>query len=209
MIEALLDKALMPLDYNANGIGRSDFDLNPAFRPTEDTVLRRAAVLVPIVNHRSGPTVLLTKRTEHLRSHAGQVSFPGGKIDDNDSGPIAAALRETREEIGLGTDYIDVRGRLETYQTSTGFAVTPIVAIVKPGFTLTLEECEVEEAFECPLAFLRDRNNHQKRSGVWKGIERHYYAMPYNGFYIWGATAGMIVNLCDHLDNAETQSPNR
>ena len=176
---------------------RSDYDLNPGMReeaPPPET-LTPAAVLVPIVGHAGEPTILLTKRTDHLRDHAGQVSFPGGRVEMADDGPNDTALRETDEEIGLRRDYVEIVGRLADYETRTGFSVTPIVGYVYPGFDLKLDRFEVAEAFEIPLEFVLDPRNHQKHSRIWKGTERHYYAMEYDDYLVWGATAGMLVNL--------------
>ena len=176
---------------------RSDYDLNPGMRTEAPPVesLTPAAVLVPIVGHKSSPTVLLTKRTDHLRDHAGQVSFPGGRVEVVDDGPNDTALRETDEEIGLHRDHIEIVGQLADYETRTGFNVTPIVGYVRPGFDLKLDSFEVAAAFEIPLEFVLDPRNHQKRSRMWKGTERHYYAMEYDSYLVWGATAGMLVNL--------------
>ena len=162
-------------------------------------VLSPAAVLVPIVDHPTEPTVLLTQRTEHLRTHSGQVSFPGGKVEDEDTGPVDTALRETEEEIGLHRSSVDVVGALDVYETGTGFAITPIVGIVTPGFDLVLDEYEVAEAFEVPLDFFLDPANHTMDSAEWQGQVRHYYDMPWEGYRIWGATAGMLVNLHQKL----------
>jgi len=172
----------------------SDYDLNgpPGRRPRP---LTPAAVLVPIVEHRQGATVLLTQRTEHLHDHAGQVSFPGGRIEPRDEGPVAAALRETREEIGLAAQSIEVVGFLNDYETVTGYLVTPVVGFVRPGFRLTLDTFEVANAFEVPLDFLLDPRNHQVHSRRRNGEERRYYAIEYRERYIWGATAGMLMDL--------------
>ena len=161
--------------------------------------LRPAAVLVPIVQHPHGETIILTQRTEHLNSHSGQVAFPGGKVEAEDTGPVDTALRETEEEIGLHRDHVDVVGALDVYETGTGFAITPIVGLVTPGFTLVPDDNEVAEVFEVPMAFFMDSANHTMQSSTWQGAVRHYYDMPYNGFRIWGATAGMLVNLHDRL----------
>ena len=157
--------------------------------------LNAAAVLVPIVDHASGHTVLLTQRTDHLRTHSGQVSFPGGKVEKEDKGPVDTALRETEEEIGLHRSRVEIMGALDVYETGTGFAITPIVGLVTPGFDLVLDEYEVASAFEVPLEFFMDPSNHTMDSAEWQGAVRHYYDMPYNGYRIWGATAGMLVNL--------------
>jgi 8-oxo-dGTP pyrophosphatase MutT (NUDIX family) len=179
----------------------SDYDLTPDIRAAlpADRPLRLAAVLVPVIDRKGGATVLLTQRTDHLSNHAGQVAFPGGRVDDTDTGPVDTALRETEEEIGLDRSFIDVIGALDTYETGTGFSITPIVGVVRPGFTLTLQVDEVAKVFEVPLDFFLDPSNHQRESREWQGAMRHYYVMPYDGHHIWGATAGMLVNLYNKL----------
>lgn len=162
--------------------------------PGDKQVLRDAAVLVPIVDRPDGLTVVLTKRADHLNAHAGQVAFPGGRVEDSDGSAAAAALRETEEEIGLSRDYITIKGELERYRTGTGFSIQPVVGFVEPGFTLDIHAGEVAEVFEVPLDFLMDPENHLRHSAVWQGKRREYYAMPYGDYYIWGATAGMLVN---------------
>ena len=164
-----------------------------------DEMLTPAAVLFPIVLHPGRPTVLLTQRTDHLRDHAGQISFPGGRIEADDDGPVHAALRETEEEIGLSPAHVEIVGYLPDYRTSTGFKVTPVVAFVTPPFELKLDPFEVAEAFEVPLAFLLDPANHQQHEMHWRGRLRRYHAMPYGERFIWGATAGMIMSLCQRL----------
>ena len=180
---------------------RGDYDLNPDMTRTlaESGHQRPAAVLVPIVDRGAQATVLLTQRTEHLPSPAGQIAFPGGKVEDHDDGAIGTALRETREEIGLEPGFVDIIGFLDDYQTATGFRVTPAVAIVTPGFTLSLDNTEVADVFEVPLGFLMDTTNHEMHAREWKGAERRYYAIPYGKRYIWGATAGILRNLYDWL----------
>ena len=207
MVQTWLKKALAANNPAARG-ARSDYDLNgnaDAARKLGEPA-RQAAVLVPIVEHSGSETILLTKRTETLTKHAGQVSFPGGSIDDTDHDEVSAALRETHEEIGLTADYIDIHGRLDSYRTGTGFDIAPIVATVRPGFSLTLDQSEVAEAFEVPLDFILDRRNHQRQSAVWQGRRREYYAMPYDGYFIWGATAAMLVNLVDVLEAVREQA---
>jgi 8-oxo-dGTP pyrophosphatase MutT (NUDIX family) len=157
-----------------------------------------AAVLIPVID-RGEPTVLLTLRTQELASHAGQVAFPGGKIDPDDDSPVAAALREAKEEIGLAPTLIEPLGYLDLYLTFSGFRILPTVARVKPNFTLHLNPREVTEAFEVPLAFLMTPGNHQRRSREWKGVSREYYAMPFGERYIWGITAGIVRNLYDRV----------
>ena len=156
---------------------------------------RPAAVLVPIVDRGTDPTVLLTKRTESLRTHSGQVSFPGGRIDPSDRDARHAALREAREEVGLRKKHVEIVGEMDLYKTGTGFQITPVVGVISPDFKPVLQESEVEAAFEVPLSFFLDVRNHQKQSAVWKGKRRLYYAMPYGDYFIWGATAAMLVNL--------------
>jgi 8-oxo-dGTP pyrophosphatase MutT (NUDIX family) len=160
--------------------------------------IRPAAVLIPVVDHPQ-PTVLLTLRSTHLNDHAGQISFPGGKIDPTDASPLDAALREANEEIGLGREFIDPIGYLDLYGTSFGFRILPTLARVRPGFKLRVSKAEVDDVFEVPLAFLMDPANHQLHSKEFRGIERTYYAMPYEERYIWGATAGILRVLYERI----------
>lgn len=161
--------------------------------------LTPAAVLFPIVLREREPTVLLTQRTAHLRDHAGQISFPGGRVEQEDASPIHTALRETEEEIGLSREHVDVLGFLPEYRTGTGYCVTPVVGLVSPPFELLPDAFEVAEVFEVPLGFLLDPANHQQHSLHYRGALRNYYAMPYGDYFIWGATAGMIRSLCARL----------
>jgi len=183
---------------------RSDFDLNPEARVDFDSTrpMRNAAVLIPIIERPDDLTVLFTRRTEHLTNHAGQVSFPGGRAEDIDDGPVATALRETEEEIGLHRSFIDVVGALSPYETVTRFVITPVVGIVSPGFTLKIDANEVAEVFEVPLAHLLDPANQEKHAREWKGRIRHYFQVSYNGHRIWGATAGMVVNFSEAMRGA-------
>jgi 8-oxo-dGTP pyrophosphatase MutT (NUDIX family) len=180
---------------------RGDHDLNPGETPPS-SALRPAAVLVPLIDRAEGMSVLLTQRTAHLSAHAGQISFPGGRMEESDADAIAAALRETEEEVGLPRDKVSVIGRLDTYVTGTGFEITPIVGIIEPGYTLTIDPYEVAEAFEVPLSYVLDRRNHNRQDRESAGRVRVFYVLPYEGRNIWGATAGMLVNLADVL-NAE------
>ncbi|MGH6770597.1 MAG: NUDIX hydrolase [Xanthobacteraceae bacterium] len=159
--------------------------------------IRRAAVLVPVVA-REEPMVLLTQRAAHLKDHAGQISFPGGKIEAGET-PAATALRETEEEIGLPSRAIEPLGYLDLYMTTFGFRIVPTVARVTPEFALTLNKEEVDDAFEVPLAFLMAPENHKRHSRDWNGMTRHFYAMPFGERYIWGATAGMLRNLWERI----------
>jgi 8-oxo-dGTP pyrophosphatase MutT (NUDIX family) len=160
-----------------------------------DREIRPAAVLVPVVKRDGGLTVLFTRRTAHLHDHAGQISFPGGRAEPADTGAAETAMRETREEIGLAADRVEVLGEQPQYITVTGYRVTPVVALVTPPLGLKLDEFEVAEVFEAPLAFLLDPANHQRNHVQFDGRERYYYAIPYRQYYIWGATAGMLMNL--------------
>ena len=160
--------------------------------------VRPAAVLIPVVDHPQ-PTVLLTQRSVHLAEHAGQISFPGGKIDATDASPLDAALREAFEEIGLGREFIEPIGYLDLYGTGFGFRILPTLARVRPGFKLVVNHSEVDDAFEVPLAFLMNPDNHQVHSKEFRGMERSYYAMPFAERYIWGATAGILRVLYERI----------
>ncbi len=177
---------------------RGDHDLNPDFyqpgRP-----LTAAAVLVPVVVRDQGLSLLFTRRTEHLIDHAGQISFPGGRIDPADDDAWAAALRETEEEVGLPRTHVRPIGRLDTYVTRTGFEVTPLVGLLRPPFPLAPDSFEVAEVFEAPLGFFLDPANCEIHSRTYQGRERFFFAFPYGEHYIWGATAGMLVNLVEVL----------
>lgn len=164
-----------------------------------EAALTAAAVLVPIVQHSSGLTVIFTQRTAHLKAHSGQVSFPGGRAEPRDPTPEFTALREAQEEIGLAMERVEVVARLPDYLTRTGFRVTPVVGLLEPPLVLKPDPREVEEIFEVPLAFLLDPRNHQRRTREFQGRAVGYYAMEFGGRTIWGATAGMLVNLYRHL----------
>jgi 8-oxo-dGTP pyrophosphatase MutT (NUDIX family) len=171
--------------------GPSDYDLNPEHSPTHTAPLIPAAVLVPLTI-KNPMTVILTERTAHLSAHAGQIAFPGGKIDDADADASAAALREAHEEIGLDPALAEPLGYLEPYRTGTGYIITPVVALIAGDFTPNPDPAEVAATFEVPLSFLMDEHNHRIDSREWRGAKRHFYAMPYEQRYIWGATAGII-----------------
>ncbi len=176
---------------------RGDHDLNPGMLP--DNVLKPAAVLIPMVLRQDAINILFTRRTDELAHHPGQVSFPGGHVDAVDNSAEDAALRETEEEVGLGRQHIEIVGRLDTYKTRTGFSVVPVVGLVTPPFKIIPDPSEVAEVFEVPLMFLMDPVNHARHSRAFEGATREFYAMPYNEHFIWGATAGMVVNLYDVL----------
>ena len=173
--------------YGDDGIGR------------DAAILTAAAVLVPIVLREPELTVIFTKRTAHLKAHSGQVSFPGGRAEPHDPTPEFTALREAREEIGLPMERVEVLARMPDYLTRTGFRVTPVVGLLEPPFELVPDPREVEEVFEVPLAFLLDPQNHQRRTRELQGQTVGYYVMEFGGRAIWGATAGMLVNLSRHL----------
>jgi len=198
--DARLSLAVPPGIEDPNVIpSHGDHNLDPVMQAIAQVrPIRPAAVLIPIVDHPE-PTVLLTQRSAHLPDHAGQVSFPGGKIDAGDESPLAAALREAEEEIGLDRRFVHPIGYLDLYMTTLGYRIVPTVARVQPGFNLTLNEKEVDNTFEVPLAFLMEPANHQQHSRDWKGMKRTYYAMPFGERYIWGVTAGILKNLYDRI----------
>jgi 8-oxo-dGTP pyrophosphatase MutT (NUDIX family) len=176
----------------------SDFDLNPAQNPGART-LTPAAVLVPLIEHEGGVTVLLTRRADTLRKHTGQIAFPGGRTDPGET-PWETALREAHEEVGLDAEHVEIAGLSSAYQTGTGYDITPVVAFVKPGFVLTPSPAEVAEIFETPFAFLMNPKNHERRFFEQAGgLRRYFYAMPYEDRVIWGATAGMLRVLYERL----------
>ena len=161
--------------------------------------LRDAAVLIPVVDRGPDATVILTRRADRLKSHSGQVAFPGGRIDATDASPEDAALRETAEEIGLGREHIEIIGRMPDYVSGSGYRIAPVLAIVRPGFDLTINEHEVDATFEVPLRFLMDPANHTRDSRMWNDQEWFFYDMPYGGQRIWGVTAGIIRTLYERL----------
>ncbi len=176
---------------------RGDHDLNPGLFP--DKPLVPAAVLIPLVAHPQGLSILFTLRTQHLAAHAGQISFPGGRVDPGDADEQAAALRETAEEVGIDPQSVRILGRLDTYVTRTGFRVEPIVGLLTPPLHLKPDPHEVADVFEVSLDFLIDPANRRRDSRVFEGSERFFWAIPWQSRYIWGATAGMLVNLAEAL----------
>jgi 8-oxo-dGTP pyrophosphatase MutT (NUDIX family) len=178
----------------------ADFLLNPDMVPVLETLaLKDAAVLVPVIDRGPDARVIFTERTATLRKHSGQISFPGGSVDEGDASVEEAALRETEEEIGLARHFVEPVARLPHYMALSGFRITPVLGIVRPGYTLTLNPAEVAASFEVPLSFLMNPDNHGVGSGVWQGAERHYYTMPYEGRRIWGITAGIVRMLYERL----------
>lgn len=176
----------------------SDFDLNPRVAVPEAR-LRAAAVLVPFMDGPVGLSVLLTKRASHLKHHPGQIAFPGGKIDEGDDGPIAAALREAREEVGLPEAQVEVLGTLDAHRTVTGYSVTPVVGRIHGAFAPVPEAGEVEEVFAVPFAHLADPARYRVEQRLWRGEWRRYYVAPWGPYYIWGATARMLRALADRM----------
>ena len=182
--------------YGDDAVGSEEASLKAG---RSSPTLTPAAVLVPIVDHSSGLTVIFTKRTTHLKAHSGQVSFPGGRAEPADPTPEFTALREAQEEIGLALERVEVLARLPEYRTRTGFRVTPVVGLLTPPVALIPDPREVEEVFEVPLAFLLDPKNHRRETRELQGRTVGYYVMRYENRTIWGATAGMLVNLYRHL----------
>ena len=178
--------------------GTSDFDLNPGYRLPQPRTLRPAAVLVGVMDAPGGPAVVLTKRASTLRHHPGQIAFPGGKIDAGDDGPTGAALREAREEVGLDPARVRPLGHLPAHETVTGYAVTPVLAVVDP-FDPVPEAGEVAEVFLAPLSLLADPASYRVERRRWLGQWRAYYAVPWGPYYIWGATARILRQLADRL----------
>lgn len=184
-------------------VGSSDFDLNPELapqstRPDAVRAARPAAVLIPAIA-RPAITLLFTQRTEHLSAHAGQISFPGGKCEPSDPTPIATALREANEEIGLDPGAVEPLGILDCYLTGTGFCITPVIGLVSPEVSLVLDRNEVADTFEVPLTFLMDGANYQRHTRTIGDRERHFYAVPFAGRFIWGATAGILNHMRQRL----------
>lgn len=184
-----------------DGDGSSDFDLN-ADDARQISTYRPAAVLMPLVERDHGLNLILTKRSSHLKHHPGQIAFPGGKVDDTDASPAAAALREAREEIDLSPDQARILGQMPHHLTVTAFEVHPFVARVDPAFRPVPAEAEVAEVFEVPLAHVTNPANYLVEGRRWRGAKRHYYVVPWGPYYIWGATARMLRMLADRLERS-------
>jgi 8-oxo-dGTP pyrophosphatase MutT (NUDIX family) len=185
-------------------LGSSDFKLNPDLVHlfAKENERRQAAVVVPVIERKGEATVLLTKRSESLPTHAGQISFPGGKVDPSDANVIETAFREAHEEVGLEAEFIDPVGFMNDYLTGTGFCIAPLVAVVREGFTITPDHKEVDDVFEVPLGFLMNARNHEIHTREWRGAQRLFYAMLYEERFIWGATAGILRMLYENLYSA-------
>ena len=190
---ALRERFALQRTWHAEHAGDAGSSLYPDRQPLH------AAVLIPLIQRDGGLQVLLTRRSEHLRDHAGQISFPGGRSEPEDDGSAATALREAAEEVGLPIDRVEVIGQMPTYTTVTRFVVTPVVALIQPPFELVLDSFEVAEAFEVPLAWLMNPAHHQRRLFNFDGGQRQFLSMPWQGpqreYFIWGATAAMLRNL--------------
>ena len=179
------------------GLMSGDGDMSPGLEMPPPG--RPAAVLVPLVDRAEGMSVLLTRRTEHLLHHPGQISFPGGRVEECDTDPVSCALRETMEETGISSSVIEVIGRLKAYRTRTGFSVVPVIGLLTPPFETRPDPNEVAEIFEVPLSYILNPANHEVHSREKDGIKRSFYVLPYQDYYIWGATAAMLVNFANIL----------
>lgn len=192
---------LSPLDAVFPSFVRTDFDLNPGLKPLASPPYRQAAVLVGLIDRGDDFGVLLTLRPETMAQHAGQVAFPGGRVDAGDASPLAAALREAEEEVGVNPATLTLLGQFDPYLTSTGYVVSPFVGVLPSTFEPKPDPHEVAAVFETPLSFLMHPGNHERHERIYNGVARAFYAMPHKGRYIWGATAGMIKSLYDRLYN--------
>ena len=205
-----VENLIARLNASLDNIGiRSNEDARPKGCSAEDkyikvenkTYLTRAAVLVPIISRDDGLQVLLTKRTEHLKNHPGQISFPGGSVDDTDLDAQHTALRETEEEVGLDPSHVEIIGELDQYIVGTGYLVSPVIGLIKPPFKLTRQEDEVAEIFEVPLDFLIEPKNFKRYAREFNGTVHHHFSLTWQSYFIWGATAGMLRNLSERLLN--------
>ncbi|MEO8101815.1 MAG: CoA pyrophosphatase [Betaproteobacteria bacterium] len=188
---------------DASGDGGFSDDGESAVRLHAGKTLKPAAVLILVINHAHAPTVLFTQRTAHLTDHAGQISFPGGRVEENDRDPLHTALREAEEETGVDATRIEIIGTIPQYTTGTGYLITPVVGWLEPPVAYRPDPTEVEECFEVPFEFLVNIDNHHLETAMYKGRMRSYYALPYGHRYIWGATAGMLVTLTRVLGAAQ------
>ena len=201
-LRAWISGRLDPLEAGGLGSIRSDFDLDPHHAPADPSPLKPAAVLIGVVEHVDGPSVILTRRSDSLRNHTGQVALPGGRCDPGET-PWATALREAHEEIGLDPALVTLAGLSTPYRTGTGYHITPVVGFIAPGFTLTINPDEVADVFETPFQFLMDPTNHvQHEREIPAGITRRFYGMTWEDRFIWGATAGILCALYDRLYGA-------
>lgn len=198
-LESWISQHLDPPDQPASAPGQSDFDLSPFGRPADSAGLTAAAVLVGLIERDHGYSVLLTQRVDTLRRHAGQIAFPGGRLDPGET-PVAAALREAHEEVGLESRFVSVAGLSSPYQTGTGYLITPVVGFIRAGFQLQANPHEVADIFETPFGFLMDPANHEEHERETPdGARRRFYAMTHEDRFIWGATAGMLRALYGRL----------
>jgi 8-oxo-dGTP pyrophosphatase MutT (NUDIX family) len=196
---SVIDRGALALALARQTGTSSDFDLNPGTLLPADRTLRQAGVLIAVWNRPAGPSLILTKRSSHLKHHPGQIAFPGGKVDPDDDGPVGAALREAWEEVGLPPAQVQVIGTLPAHETVTGFLVTPVLALVIGEFTPVPEAGEVDEVFTVPLGFVTNPSNFRIERRRWRDQWRRYYAVPYGPYYIWGATARILRGLAERL----------
>jgi 8-oxo-dGTP pyrophosphatase MutT (NUDIX family) len=200
-LRAWIAGRLDPLQVDCPGAAptRSDFDLDPQNAPTDRPALKPAAVLIGVVEHPEGPSVILTRRSDTLRNHTGQIALPGGRCDPGET-PWRTALREAHEEIGLDPALVTLAGLSTPYRTGTGYHITPVVGFIAPGFSLTVNPDEVADVFETPFEFLMDPANHvQHEREIPVGVTRRFYGMTWEDRFIWGATAGILRALYDRL----------
>ena len=188
------------LNLSKYGSCSSDFDLNPDMLFDQKSNFLEASVLIPVLTFKEDLEILLTKRSINLRNHPGQIAFPGGKKEECDSNPMETALREAEEEIGLKTSHVEVISSLPTHKTATGFTIKPYIGLVRKPFKKTLQWGEVDEVFTIPFGHILNRKNFSIQTRKWNGIERRYYIVPFGPYYIWGATARILLNLSEALN---------